>query len=335
MSASAIIDMHSHICPKSFIKNPSPVGNARWPCMCDAGAGAADLIIEDKLFRKLDARSWDVTQRLDDMERDGVDLQVLSPMPELLSYWFTAADATVLCDFLNATLAGMISAAPTHFRGLGMVPLQDVPAAVVYLRRIREEFGLDGVEIGTHINGLMLGDVALEPFWEAAAALGLAVFIHPLHPFTARALDVAPLFHPTIGFPLEGAVAGGSLLLAGTLNRFPGLHIGLSHGGGALGPVIHRLDQAWDCMESFRRLSPRKPSDTARKFFYDSNVYDAGYLAYFIEKIAPGQVFLGTDYPYEIMQTQPREYLAKVEVSPAALEDLAAGAARRFLRMSD
>lgn len=281
-----------------------------------------DLMLGDTLFRKLDARSWDISRRLDDMARDGVSMQVLSPMPELLSHWFTPGDATVLADAVNGAIAEMVAAAPARFAGLGMAP------DAQYLRRIRA-FGLSGVEIGTHIAGVMLGDARLDPFWAEAEALDLAVFVHPLYPLTGRLPDVPKLFHPLVGFPLDSAIAGASLLMGGVLQRCPLLRIGLSHGGGAMPAVLHRLDQAWKAMPAFRATMAEKPSAQAAKFFYDSNVYDAGYLTYLATQFAPGRVFLGTDYPYEIMQTAPKDYLA--QLPEAVRESVGHGAAMQFL----
>ena len=82
-----LIDVHAHVVPERFPGNPSPATNARWPCMRKHGA-AATMLIADKPFRELDARSWDVRRRIEDMDRDRVTMQALSPMPELLSYWF-------------------------------------------------------------------------------------------------------------------------------------------------------------------------------------------------------------------------------------------------------
>jgi len=266
------------------------------------------------------------------MARDGVSRQVLSPMPELLSYWFEPRDGVTMCDCLNGVIAAMIASAPRQFRGLGMVPLQDIPASIEYLRRIKTEFGLAGVQIGTNILGAQLGDAKFDPFWEAAEALDLAIFIHPLHPMTARALpDATPLFHPLVGFPVDNALAGASLLLAGVPEKFPRLRIALSHGGGGLAPIIHRMDQAWESMKSARAVLAAKPSEMAARFFYDTNVYDRSYLAYLAGAFAAGQIFLGTDYPYEIMQTAPASYLAGLDLPQSEVQSMAFGAALRFL----
>ena len=116
------------------------------------------------------------------MDRQGVGRQVLSPMPELLSPWLEPADGQRLCHHLNDTVAAMVAEAPQRFTGLGAVPLQDVDLAITELDRLLHSTGLAGVELPSHINGAPLGDTRFAPFFEAAAAWGAAIFVHPLRP---------------------------------------------------------------------------------------------------------------------------------------------------------
>src|SRR5690606_6141330 len=115
-----------------------------------------------KPFRELDDRSWDIARRLGDMDADGVAIQVLSPMPELLSYWLADDHSESLCDFVNGEVAAAVANRTDRFMGLGMVPMQQPRLAVRHLRRLRDQFGLAGVEIGSNVNGMMLGDARFD-----------------------------------------------------------------------------------------------------------------------------------------------------------------------------
>ncbi len=329
-----LIDVHSHFAPIAFPDNPAPASNRRWPCMACGQVGDTTILFGDKPFRKLDARSWDRERRLEDMDRDGVSVQVLSPMPELLSYWFAPAEAAVLCDHVNAAIATLAADRPQRFRGLGMVPMQEPGAAVAMLATLKERFGLSGIEVGSNIDGALLGDERFDPVWEAAQDLGLAVFVHALHPLVARAINPTPVFNALAGFPLDVALAGASLLMSGIPDRFPRLRIGFSHGGGALGAMLGRLDRGWRFTEGFQGRAKRLPSEAARSFFYDSNVYDPGYLKYLAEIVAPGQVFSGTDYPYDIMQTAPAAFIAAAGLSDDHYRSVEQLAARRFIGLA-
>jgi hypothetical protein len=127
------------------------------------GNGKAAVMIGGSLFRTIDSRNWDAERRLPDMEEDGIATQVVSPMPELLSHWLTAEDADVLADYINESIAELCFAKPRNFIGIGMVPVQDPALAARRLETVRS-LGLCGVEIGTHIAGVPLGDARLNEF---------------------------------------------------------------------------------------------------------------------------------------------------------------------------
>jgi aminocarboxymuconate-semialdehyde decarboxylase len=325
-----LIDVHSHIAPSSFPLCPDADEAARWPCMQCRSATQATIFMGNKPFRELDERSWSATRRIADMDRDGVHIQVLSPMPELLSYWMSVDAGTLLCDHVNGTIADLIAMAPRRFRGLGAAPMQDPARARAYLTKVRDGFGLSGIEIGSNINGVMLGDSRFDPVYEAAEALGLAIFVHALHPVATRGLDAPASFTGFAGFPIDVAMAGASLIMSGTLDRFPKLRIGLSHGGGALGAILGRLELGWASTKGFGNDAARSPRALAATMFYDSNVYDGAYLSH-LAKILPGRVFVGTDYPYAIMQRDPAAFIA-ISISDTQTRDsLYSGAACEFL----
>lgn len=329
---SPFIDVHAHVSPLTFPSAPNEAVAPRWPCMQCQSSTEATLLIGETPFRQLDARSWDVAKRIEDMDRDGIDIQVLSPMPELLSYWLDAADAEVLSDATNHLIASMVAAAPSRFRGLGSVPLQNPERAAKMLRRLKSEFGMAGVEIGSNINGKMLGDPGFDPFWEAAEAEGMAVFIHALHPVAAKTLERPDLPYTTfVLFPVDTGMTAASMIMSGVLDRFPRLRIAFSHGGGTLGSILGRLQHGWSATQGFGGKTFLPPADQAARYFYDSNVYEAPFLEYLATRMAPGQVFAGTDYPYAIMQKDPVRWLRSLALPPEIEHSLCTGAASRFL----
>lgn len=325
----ALIDVHAHFVPREFPANPAPATNARWPCLCHRSDGTATMMFGAKAFRELDARSWDVAARRAAMADEGVTQQVLSPMPELLSYWFDAQEALALARHVNGAIAATIARGDGAFRGFGMVPLQDPALAARELARLRAD-GFDGVEIGSNVDGRLLGNARFEEFYAEAERLGLAIFVHALHPIGAERLKPTPELVPFVAFPLDTALAVASLLHAGVPARYPRLRLGFSHGGGAVVPVVHRLHQAWLRSEGFGGRLPEAPHRHAAHFFYDSLVYDAGYLHYLMREFAPGQFFLGTDFPYAIAQTGVRDVLAAATDGDTA-HSVYEAAARRFL----
>jgi aminocarboxymuconate-semialdehyde decarboxylase len=166
----AVIDIHTHVVPSRLAADAKR--DRRWPSVELSAGDNAAVMIDGKVFRKIDARSWDVGKRLADMVEDGTDMQVLSPMPELLSHWLPPDDAEFLSDVMNEQIAAMIAEAPQNFAGIGMVCVQDVPRAVRQLQKVKS-LGFAGIEIGTHIDGVALGSETLFPLYEAAESLNL------------------------------------------------------------------------------------------------------------------------------------------------------------------
>ena len=165
------------------------------------------------------------------MHTSGVQRQVLSPMPELLSYWLPATDGLKISQFLNDMIASMVEGDRQHFAGLGMVPLQDVDAAIGELRRIMATGAIAGVEVGTNVSGKVIGDPAFFPFFEAAQDLGASIFVHPLRPTGMDRLQGHPALEQIVAFPGETGLAAVSMITGGLMSRFPRLRIALSHGG--------------------------------------------------------------------------------------------------------
>ncbi len=323
-----LIDVHAHVVPQRFPDGPASGAEPRWPCTHCTGATTATVMIGGKPFRELDHRSWDVARRCADMDEAGVARQALSPMPELLSYWFEPAVGLEMCRWVNDTIAGMVASAPQRFSGLGMVPLQDPALAAKQLAKLAAD-GFAGIEVGSNVNGALLGEERFEEVFAAAAELDMAVFVHALHPIGAERLAAMPELVPFAAFPLDTALTAMSLIRAGVPARYPTLRIGFSHGGGAVVPLSHRLTRGWELTGGFRGTLPEAPTVYARRFFYDSLVYDRGYLAYLANAFAPGQVFCGTDYPYAIMETDPAGFLDGAPLDDHAA--VASGAAERFL----
>ena len=176
-------------------------------------------MVGGKVFRVIDSRSWDAGRRIDDMAADDVDVQVVSPMPELLSHWFPAADADALCRHINEGIAALCNAHPRQFIGIGMVPMQDASLAVKRLDEIKS-LGLRGIEIGSHINGIPLGDARLHEVYAAAEQAGLMVMVHPLHPLGLDRMGGRPELAAVAAFPLETAFAAVSLMTNGVTRTF-------------------------------------------------------------------------------------------------------------------
>jgi aminocarboxymuconate-semialdehyde decarboxylase len=318
------IDTHTHFVPRHILAESGR--NPLWPSVELRGETAA-VMVGGKVFRVIDSRSWDATRRLDDMARDDVDLQVVSPMPELLSHWFPPSDADALCRHINEGIAALCADHPTHFVGIGMVPMQDVRLATRRIEEIRS-LRLRGIEIGTHVAGMALGDARLDDVYAAAEQAGLMVMVHPLHPLGLDRIGGRPELAAVAAFPLETAFAAVSLMTNGVLERFPNLRIMLSHGGGALSWILPRLRHAYALGPPLQSLFARDPAEIAKSFYYDTILYDGSALQYLADEVGRDRLVVGSDYPFTIKQDRPAQFAE--QALPLAREVLAANARRLF-----
>ena len=261
-TVTGAIDIHTHIVPHSFPAYAGNHANARWPSMAPAhDCHHCNVIIAGKVFRTVTDECWSIERRLEAMSASRVERQVLSPMPELLSYWMEAEDAEAIGRHVNDTIAAMVGEGQGRFAGLGMVPLQDPERAARELERLMKA-GFRGVEIGTNVNGVSIGDPRFEPFFQAAEETGAAVFVHALHPAGTDRLVGPPAMPALVAFPCETAVSIASLMMGGMLTRHPHLRIAFSHGGGAFGLVLPRLLHGW---RSMKELAEKVPSPADRR----------------------------------------------------------------------
>lgn len=333
-----LIDMHAHVIPENF---PDPAGRAsaeRWPSLDHFEPGQARVMIGGENFRTVHSGNWDFERRLRDMEAHGVDAQVISPMPELLSYWFTPEDSLDFCRYTNAFVAAMCAAAPAHFYGLGAVPLQDPDRAAKELAGILD-LGLAGIELGTNILGKSLGDERFRGFFQEAERLDVPIFVHALHPTVAGRISGAQM-NP-IGFPTDTGLTIASIIGSGLAQQCPDLRIAFSHGGGTfpfmLPRYVHNWSGVWNEEAPIGGLGAaeldRSPADYARRFYYDTLLFDARAVRYLLEIIGPSRLLVGTDYPYMGMELPVGKTLSSMGLAPAELEDITWRNCFQFLNM--
>jgi aminocarboxymuconate-semialdehyde decarboxylase len=324
------IDIHNHVVPDGFPAAAPSCGHGRWPSLVHGEGDQATVMIAGKPFRRFDSRSWDAARRARDMDAESVDVQVLSPLPELLSYWFDAPDGLAMARHMNRAIAEMVHAAPDRFMGLGMVPLQDPDVAAGELARLRDDLGLVGIEIGSNVNGKVPGDPLFEPFFAEAERLGLAVFVHAFHPAATERLVGPQMVQALVGFPTEIGLSAASVITGGLIERHPDLRIAFSHGGGTLAAILPRLEHGATAHGMLKELK-LSPVEAAKRLYYDTLVFDPMFLAHLIARFGTSQLMVGTDYPATLRQPFPRGFVEKLSLAPAALEAVTGGNARRFL----
>ena len=326
------IDVHCHVVPEDFPKYAGKNRDVPWPSMAEAHACHKHVMISGKVYRTVSDGSWSVPRRLEHMDSTRVTRQVLSPMPELFSYWFPVDDAKVLVRYINDQMAEMVARQPDRFVALGGVPLQDLDAATRELEHCMDKLGFSGVEIASHVNGKSIGDPQFAPFFRECARRGAAIFVHALRPAGQERI-VGPFPEQAICFPGDIALGCASMITGGTAAMLPGLRIAFSHGGGAMPILLPRLEHMWKNVPKANETLKEAPTTTARRFFYDDLVFDPRAIRFLVEQYGSSQVLLGTDYPYAMGDNDPLGTLAKTGLDKAVVDAITFGNAKRFLAL--
>ena len=325
------IDAHAHVVPENFPRYLGSATPAEWPSMAPAHECHRSVMIAGKNYRTVSDKCWDTTKRLQDLEAMGIELQAVSPMPELLSYWMPAPDAQQLLRFLNEEIARMVADSAGRMVGLGAVPLQDIDLALRELEYIVNTLGFPGVELGSNINGKPIGAPEFDPFFEACEQLGAAVFVHAIRPAGMERLVGPPPLQQVLGYPTDVGLAAASVLTTNLIERRPRLRIAFSHGGGTLGLLLPRLQQSWGVFPALKESITASPREQARKLFYDTLVFDAPTLSHLASLYGPSQMLIGTDYPFNFHERAPVDAIDAAGFDEATRELLSRTNARRFL----
>ncbi|WP_342452976.1 amidohydrolase family protein [Pararoseomonas indoligenes] len=329
------MDVHAHVIPASFpraLRDPVPSG---WPAMAMADDSChAHVMIDGRNYRTVSDRCWDVPKRIADMEAMGLSLQAVSPMPELLSYWMDAPDAAELLRYINDETAAMVAESGGRLLGLGAVPLQDMDLALKELARAKEELGFAGVEIGSNVNGVPVGHPSLDPFFEAAESLDMAVFVHALRPAGMERLVGPKNLQQVLAYPTDVGLAAASVLCSNLMLRRPRLRIAFSHGGGTLASLLPRLEQGWKTFPAMRDAIQASPAEQARRLYYDALVFDTPMLRHLVATFGDDRVMIGTDHPFAFHDSEPVRRILEAVPDEAARDRLLSGNARSFLGLS-
>ncbi|HEX7775900.1 MAG TPA: amidohydrolase family protein, partial [Parvibaculum sp.] len=151
MTSPSAIDIHTHIVPASLPPYLGKVSDIAWPSVEHVDCNHARVMVGGKPYRDIEDNCWNAGRRVEEMTAMGIARQVLSPMPELLSWWLPSGDAQTLSRHVNEEIAALVAEAPDRFIGFGMVPLQSVELAIEELVHLTGTLGLKGVEIGTNV----------------------------------------------------------------------------------------------------------------------------------------------------------------------------------------
>lgn len=327
------IDIHTHILPPEIPKFKEMFGYGGFIELRDCPGCASKDMVDDsgKFFRRVEPNCFDPRVRIDEYDRFGVQVQVLSTVPVMFSYWAKPQDGLTVSRLLNDHIAKVVRDNPKRFVGLGTLPMQAPELASREAERCVRELGLCGFQIGSHVNDWNLSDSSLFPVYATLERLGAPLFVHPWD-MMGQAQMQKYWLPWLVGMPAESSLAICSMIFGGVFEKFPKLRVAFAHGGGSfpftLGRVQHGFEVRPDLCAVDNSVAPK---EYLGHFWVDSLVHETRALSYLKELMGARRICLGTDYPFPLGEAEPGRLIADGVFSAADVEAMNSGAALEWL----
>lgn len=329
------IDMHTHIIPQELPRFGEKFGYGGFIHLEHHKEGAAKMMKGDSFFREVQANCWSPERRFEDMERNGIDMQVICTIPVMFSYWAEGEHALEVSRFLNDDVAETVRAHPDRFIGLGTIPMQSPDLAIKELERCVKELGLRGVQIGSNVNRKNLNDPSLFPIFQAAEELGASILVHPWQMMGMS--ELPDYWLPwLVGMPAETSRAICSMIFGGVFERLPNLKVCFSHGGGSFPGTIGRIEHGFNMRPDLVAVdNERNPREYCGHFWVDSIVFDQRQLQLILELFGSDRVCLGSDYPFPLGELDTGSLIESVELDERTRQNLFQNSALEWLGIEE
>ncbi|MDG2139031.1 MAG: amidohydrolase family protein [Flavobacteriales bacterium] len=308
------VDIHTHILPENIPDFKKKFGYGGFIRLDHHKPCCARMMMDDKFFREVDENCWSAKKRIEECDKHMVNVQVLSTVPVMFSYWAKDKDTLEVARFLNDHISELVKNNPKRFVGLGTVPMQNPEMAIQELERCKE-IGLKGIQIGSHINDWNLDRQELFPVFQKCQELDMSVFIHPWDMMGQQ--KMGKYWLPwLVGMPAETSLAICSMIFGGVFERLPDLRVAFAHAGGSFPATIGRIEHGFNVRPDLCALDNNKnPKDYLGSFYVDSLVHDKEMLDYVVNLIGENRVCLGTDYPFPLGELEPGKLIHSMSFS--------------------
>ena len=303
------IDVHTHYYPEVFFKLirevPSEFSFAADP------TGRTIITHRGARFFGVTPPMSDPAKRLEDMDRVGIDIEVISVSTPNIFF----ADETrqpEVARILNDSYADLIAQHPKRFKGFASIPMDSPDAALVELHRAIGELKMNGVVLLSNIKGRALTSPVYRQFFEEANRMNLCIFLHPMlpanpEPFTEYVLG------PLVGFPFDTSLAVARMCFAGMLRELPNIRWIIGHLGGAIPYLMERLDSGYRDFAECRVNIDQPPSTYLKKLYYDTVTFSPHNLRLARDLVGADHMLMGSDYPH---------LLGSIERSVSSIENM-------------
>jgi uncharacterized protein len=251
-------------------------------------------------FEDMRRGGWDPATRLVEMDRDGVDAEVLYPTPRLSNAIVAHRDAEyhhTMVRAYNDWISEYVAHAPDRFGGLAILPNRGVEEAIAEIERVMDRPGMRGVVMGCYPNGSLSIEEEDDKVWARLAERGIPLGIHVSLTQSMPAAHRAHL--PGYGRFFDAPNRMIELVFAGVFDRHPGLDV-----------VFAEVDFGWvpyvkeQIDNNYRRLDPVSrfglaavPTEYIERHFHFGYITDTFGLRN-LDYMGAERVLWSSDYPH-------------------------------------
>lgn len=266
-----IIDAHTHGFHPDYVDR-----------LTAAGGGWGEKTLNGLMARAKERipHLCDLDLRLAQLDRNGIDMQVVTPVnamesnlmpgdvPAKLAYARILNDC--MAEFMNDSKGRLLTCGTIPLEGLEQGGLKEMERAV-------KDLGLKGFSLSSNLNGKPLDLPEFESFWALAAEINIPVYIHPGDPAgrTDRSYEAEYDLIHNLGWPFETELALSRLVFSGIMERHPTLKVVSHHLGGGIPFFLSRTIETYDPpnqQELIGKVLPKPLFDYFSLFYYDTAV---------------------------------------------------------------
>lgn len=327
------IDMHGHVVVREILRSDEHPES--WRPVITREPNGWQMISNDRFVNGPVPREileWPAI--MDNLDATKVDIMAVSPAPFLFFYYLDGAEGLDGCRIQNDALARAVTEYPDRLVGLGIVPLQDIGLAVQELERIAVELKFPGIEIGSNVQGVYLGDEQFWPFWEAVEALDLMVFVHPDQPIIGHEKLKDYYLINLVGNPIETTRSIADVVFSGVLEAYPKLKLCFAHAGGTVPFIRGRFEHGYHVRKEPKAKLKRPPSESIKLLYFDTITHWESALKFLVDTVGADRIVVGSDYPFDMGPAEPVRFVERAPgISDADKEKILSGNAKKLLKL--
>jgi aminocarboxymuconate-semialdehyde decarboxylase len=303
------LDIHTHYYTQAFFQKISDSGGqfsfSRDP------AGRTIITYNGARFFGITPPMTDVARRLEDMDRVGIDFEVVSlSTPNV--YFADAKGQPDVAKLMNDAYADLVTKNPKRFKAFASIPMDAPDAALRELHRALNDLKLNGVILLSNIRGAALTDPRYRPFFQEANRMKVTIFLHPMLPVASEPFREYVL-GPIIGFPFDTTLAVARMCFDGMFKDFPDIKWIIGHAGGAVPYLMERMDSGFRDFAETKEKIDQLPSVYLKRLYYDCVTFNPYNLHHLRDLVGTDHMLMGSDYPH---------LLGSIEKSVSTIEAL-------------